>query len=148
MRYITRRCNKSVQSICIISVMTEDRFVSRFLSRWIGLKSTCLWVNVKLLVVCILLNRGLIELLLITLMNREWRHNVRDCVSNHQPHDYLPNRSFRRRSKNTSKLRVNGVRGIHRWSVISPHKGPVTRKMFLFDDVIIHECSEKRWLLV
>ena len=29
------------------------------------------------------------------------------------------------------------VRGIHRWQVNSPHKGPVTRKMFLFDDVIM-----------
>ena len=29
------------------------------------------------------------------------------------------------------------VRGIHRWPVNFPHKWPVTRKMFLFDDVII-----------
>ena len=29
------------------------------------------------------------------------------------------------------------VRGIHRWPVNSPHKGPVTRKMFPFDDVIM-----------
>ena len=29
------------------------------------------------------------------------------------------------------------VRGIHRRPVNSPHKGPVTRKMFPFDDVII-----------
>ena len=28
------------------------------------------------------------------------------------------------------------LRGIHRWPVNSPHKGPVTRKMFPFDDVI------------
>ena len=28
------------------------------------------------------------------------------------------------------------VRQIHRWPVNSPHKGPVTRKMFPFDDVI------------
>ena len=34
-----------------------------------------------------------------------WRQNGRDGVSNHQPHDCLLNRSFRRRSK-TSKLRV------------------------------------------
>ena len=31
------------------------------------------------------------------------------------------------------------VRGIHRWPVNSPHKGPVTRKMFPFDDVIMIE---------
>ena len=29
------------------------------------------------------------------------------------------------------------VRGVHRGSMNSPHKGPVTRKKFPFDDVII-----------
>ena len=29
------------------------------------------------------------------------------------------------------------MRGIHRWSMNSPHKSPVTRKMFPFDDVIM-----------
>ena len=29
------------------------------------------------------------------------------------------------------------VKGIHRWPVNSPHKRPVTRKMFPFDDVIM-----------
>ena len=29
------------------------------------------------------------------------------------------------------------VRGIHRWPMNSPHKGPVTRKIFQFDDVIM-----------
>ena len=29
------------------------------------------------------------------------------------------------------------VRGVHRWLVNSPHKGPVTRKWFPFDDVIM-----------
>ena len=32
------------------------------------------------------------------------------------------------------------VRGIHRWPVNSPHKGPVTRKIFPFDDVIMNQC--------
>ena len=35
------------------------------------------------------------------------------------------------------------VRGIHRWSVNSPHKGPVTRKMFPFDDVIMATSKSK-----
>ena len=39
----------------------------------------------------------------------QWRHNERDSVSNHQPHDCLLNRLFRRRSKKTSKLRVTGL---------------------------------------
>ena len=39
-----------------------------------------------------------------------WRHNDHDGVSNHQPHDCLLNRLFRRRSKKTSKLRVTGLK--------------------------------------
>ena len=39
----------------------------------------------------------------------QWRHNGRDSVSNHQPHDCFLNCSFRRRSKKTSKLRVTGL---------------------------------------
>ena len=38
-----------------------------------------------------------------------WRHNERDNVSNHQPHDCLLNRLIRPRSKKTSKLRVTGL---------------------------------------
>ena len=66
-----------------------------------------------------------------------WRHNVHDGVSNHQPHECLLNRPYRRRSKKTSKLRVTGLcAGIHRGPVNSPHKCPITRKMLPFDDVI------------
>ena len=39
----------------------------------------------------------------------QWRHNGRNSVSNHQPHDCLLNRLFRRRSKKTSKLRLTGL---------------------------------------
>ena len=39
----------------------------------------------------------------------QWRHNGRDSVSNHQPHNCLLNRLFRRRSKKTSKVRVTGL---------------------------------------
>ena len=39
----------------------------------------------------------------------KWRHNGRDSVSNHQPHDCFLNRVFRRRSKKTSKLCVTGL---------------------------------------
>ena len=38
----------------------------------------------------------------------KWRHNGRDGVSNHQPHDCLLNRLFKCRSKKTSKLRITG----------------------------------------
>ena len=39
----------------------------------------------------------------------QWRHHGRDSVSNHQPHDCLLDRLFRRRSKKISKLRVTGL---------------------------------------
>ena len=40
-----------------------------------------------------------------------WHHNECDSISNHQPHDCLLNRLFRRRSTKTSKLRVTGLCG-------------------------------------
>ena len=45
----------------------------------------------------------------VTASSLQWRHNVRDSVSNHQPRDCLLKRLFRRRSKKTSKLRVTGL---------------------------------------
>ena len=39
--------------------------------------------------------------------------------------------------KHQSSASLAFVRGIHRWPVNSPHKWPVTRKMFLLDDVIM-----------
>ena len=38
--------------------------------------------------------------------------------------------------KHQSSASLAFVRGIHRWPMNSPHKLPVTRKMFPFDDVI------------
>ena len=67
----------------------------------------------------------------------QWRHNEHNGVSSHQPHDCLLNRLFRQR-KHQSSASLAFVRGIHRWPLKSPHKGPVTRKMFLFDDVIMN----------
>ena len=73
----------------------------------------------------------------------QWRHNARDGVQNHQPHDCLLNRLFRHRWKKKSKLRVTGLCDrCHwlRWPVNSPHKVPVTRKKFPFEDVIMVLC--------
>ena len=39
--------------------------------------------------------------------------------------------------KHQSSASLAFLRGIHRWPVNSPHKGPVARKMFPFDDVIM-----------
>ena len=45
--------------------------------------------------------------------------------------------------KHQSSASLAVVRGIHRWPVNSPYKGPVTRKMLPFDDVIMvcHACN-------
>ena len=76
-----------------------------------------------------------------SLITLQWRHNEHDGVSNHQPEpsDCLLNNLFSGadQRKHQSSASLTFVRGIHRWSVNSPHKGPVTRKMFPFDDVII-----------
>ena len=67
-----------------------------------------------------------------------WRHNDCGGVSNHQPHDCLLNRIFGRISKeHQSSASLAFVREIHRGPVNFPHKWPVTRKMFPFDDVIM-----------
>ena len=51
---------------------------------------------------------------------------------------------FGRISKKTSKLRVTGLcLGNSPGPVNSPHKGPITRKMFPFDDVIMLPWRDK-----
>ena len=68
----------------------------------------------------------------------QWRHNGRDSVSNHQPHDCFLNRLFRHRSKKTSKLRVTGLcAGNSPEAGEFPAQMPVTREMFPFHDVIM-----------
>ena len=54
----------------------------------------------------------------------QWRHNGCDNVSNHQHHDSLLNRLFRRRSKRTSKLRVTAL-----WAGNSPGTGEFPAQM-------------------
>ena len=69
----------------------------------------------------------------------QWRHNGRDGVSNHQPHECLLSRLFNAQIKENIKAMRHSpcVRGIQRWSLNSPHKEPVPREMFPFDDVIM-----------
>ena len=78
----------------------------------------------------------------------QWRHNEREGVSNHQRHDvYSTVCPGADRRKHQSSEPLAFVRGIHRWPVNSPHKRPVTRKMFPFDDVImiIWNLSIQNW---
>ena len=68
----------------------------------------------------------------------QWRHNGRDSVSNHQPHHCLLNDySDADQRKHQSSASLAFVWGSHRGPVNFPHKWPVMRKMFPFDDVIM-----------
>ena len=80
-------------------------------------------------------DRNMIEINMITPDERHvvWNHRSLQCLFNslrgptskkHQSPHYLP-----------------FVRGIHRWPVNSLHKGPVTRKMFPADDVIMNKIT-------
>ena len=65
-----------------------------------------------------------------------WRHN--DGVWSHRCLDCLLKRLFGRRSNKRSKQRPTGLcEGNHWWSVDSPHKGPVTKCLNPFDDIIM-----------
>ena len=68
-----------------------------------------------------------------------WRHNGRDGVWNHQPHDcLLKGYSDADQTKHQSSTSLASVRGIHQGLVNSPRKWPpVTRKMFPIHDVIM-----------
>ena len=72
----------------------------------------------------------------IVIISLRWRHNGHVGISNHQFRHCLLNRLFGQR-KYQSSASLAFVWGVHRWPVNSPHKWPVTRKMFSFDDVIM-----------
>ena len=79
----------------------------------------------------------------------QWLHNGRDGVSNHWRLDCLLNRLFKRWSMETSKLRVTGYcEGNSPVTGKNPHKGPVTRKMFPFNDVVMEYTYVWNTLLV
>ena len=67
-----------------------------------------------------------------------WRHNGGECVSNHQPHSCLHNRSFGRRTKKTWKLRVTGLCvGNSPKTGEFPAQIASNAEMFPFDDFIM-----------
>ena len=68
-----------------------------------------------------------------TLSLLQWHHNERDGVSNHRP--VCSTGAYQRKHQSSASLAFG--RGIQRWPVNSPHKGPVTWKMFSFDVVIM-----------
>ena len=71
-----------------------------------------------------------------TLFPLQWRHNVRDSVSNHHltiVYSTVYSDADQRKHQSSASLAFVWV--IHRGPVNSPHKRPVPRKMFPFDDV-------------
>ena len=68
----------------------------------------------------------------------QWRHNERDGVTI----VYSTVHSGADQRKHQSSASLAFVRGIQRWPVNYPHKGPVTRKMFPLDDVIMNYLSQ------
>ena len=74
----------------------------------------------------------------VTFATALWRHNGLDGVSNHQPNHCLLSRySSADQRKHKSSASLAFMRGIHRRPVNSPHKWPVTRKRFPFNDVFM-----------
>ena len=124
--------------IHILNVVYRIHWVN-YMPCIIGWKHTVPWYNIISYMFSTCLRNGMFPL--------HWRHNEHDGVSNHQPHDCLLNRLSRRRSKKTSKLRVTGLcAGNSPGPVNSPHKGPVTRKMFPFDDFTMsHSNGHRPW---
>ena len=64
-----------------------------------------------------------------------WRHHRGNSVQIYQPHLTVYIGAYQRKHQSSASLAF--MQGIHRWPVNSPHNGPVTRKMFPFDDVIM-----------
>ena len=75
-----------------------------------------------------------------------WRFHYNDVIMNAMsPASRLFIQPFvqgadQRKHQSSSSLAF--VRGIHQWPVNFPHKGPVTRKMFPFDDVIMFHAQD------
>ena len=72
------------------------------------------------------------------LLPLQWHHDGRDGVSNHQPHHFVLNGLFRRRSKEPSKLRITGLcAGNSPETGEFPAQVASNAEMFPFDDVIM-----------
>ena len=75
----------------------------------------------------------------------QWHHNSQDGVSNHLTYRCLLNRLFSAdQRKQQSSASLAFVREIPRRPANSPHKWPVTRKFFPFDNVIM-SCSPVKY---
>ena len=81
----------------------------------------------------------------------QWLHSGRDGVSNHRRlivYSTVCSGTDQRKHQSSASLAL--VRGIHRWLMNSPHKGPITRKMFPFDRInsVLTAVMGVGWLLI
>ena len=89
----------------------------------------------------------------------QWRHNGHDTITSQITsltivYSIVYSDTDQRKHQSSASLAF--VRGIHRGPVNSPHKWPVTRQMFPFDDIIMSHgidlvfleywCSSKSWV--
>ena len=89
-------------TMCTVQILTLYKIlISIFDNYFISVNLRCIWREVSLL-----MDIKSSNLFAYTL---QWRHNGCDSISNHQPHDWLLNLLFRRRSMKASKLRIPGL---------------------------------------
>ena len=87
---------------------------------------------------CFFYQRQTVRIWNITITSFQSRHNGRDSLSiTSLTILYSTVYSGADQRKHHSSASLVIVRGMHRWPVNSPHKWPVTRKIFPFDDVIM-----------
>ena len=82
-------------------------------------------------------SRSLVSAFCLSKFALQWRHNGRNDVSNNRLIDCLLSRLFTHQRKHqiADPGHYEGNSPVN-----SPHKGPVTRKMFPFDDVFMVNC--------
>ena len=85
----------------------SDRISRSSKNRWVV--TFCYWAILKAINNMIIVTSCIPQYTYIPKHALRWRHNERDGVTNHQPHDCLLKRLFRRRSKKTSKLCMTGL---------------------------------------
>ena len=103
-----------------------------------GYPSICPVVSISILAPCQECCEHQYDSLWLQGLTLQWRNNERNGVSNHWHLDCLLNCLLMGRyKKHQSSVSLACARVIHRWPVNSPYKGPVTRKRFSFDDVIM-----------
>ena len=128
-----RQCMGSVNGVTIVSDLGMSS----------AMRQAIAWTNADLLWMWTV-ETNLREILqvkkiAVTSVSLQWRLNDSNGVSNHWRLDCLLKHLFRGRSKKTLKFRVTGLcEGNSPVTGEFPHKWPVTRKKFPFDDVIMH----------